>query len=104
MVKAAPLVGEAVTFWNAPEVTIAGEIGSDVAPAARSAVITNCARTPVDWRDCGFTAYTPGRLITVPALIVPVSAATVIAAPTWLAPETFVPATACVPLTCVATF
>ena len=35
MVNGEPLVGDAVTFWNAPEVTMAGEIGIDVERATR---------------------------------------------------------------------
>jgi hypothetical protein len=61
IVNGEPVVGLADTFWNAPETTIAGLIGIEVAAAATSAVTTNCASVPVEVRDCGLTANTPGQ-------------------------------------------
>ena len=56
-----PVVGAALTFWKAPVRTMAGLIGIEVAPAARSEVTTNCARLPVVLRVCGLTAKQPGK-------------------------------------------
>ena len=91
------LVGDAVTFWNAPLVTMAGLISSEVAAPAASAVTTNWARVAVVMRDCGLTAKHPANVTLVPRVTVPFSAATVIVEPLWFAPFTVLVATTAVP-------
>src|SRR5690348_8070611 len=98
-VIAALSAGAALTFWYAPEVTIAGLIGRVALPAPSedvSAVTTNCASEPVEASVNGFTANTPAMVNTSP-FFRREAAAAVQPSVTRLAPDCDAPFTSGVP-------
>src|SRR5262249_21608610 len=64
------VVGEAMTFWPAPVVTIDGEMLMLVPEEATSAVTTNCCKTPVSALVSGWQRLQPTKVITSPFLSV----------------------------------
>src|ERR1035441_8106920 len=61
-VRAASSAATAFTFWYWPEAVMAGAMVRVALPEPSeeaAAKHTNCCRSPVDWRVCGCTLYTP---------------------------------------------
>src|ERR1035438_10523131 len=64
-VRAASSAATAFTFWYWPEAVMAGAMVRVALPEPSeeaAAKHTNCCRSPVDWRVCGCTLYTPAMV------------------------------------------